>query len=383
MNRSKRKYDILADTLREELKSAVWKAGQRFYSENQLCQKYNLSRQTVRQAISILTDEQLLSSVRGSGTYVTEHAVSSRHQQTRTIGIIVTYLSDYIFPVIIKELEKVFTAADYYVYIASTGNSVSQERKLLQAMLDKQVDGIILEPTKSALPNPNLDICRDLHAQGYPIICINSYYQGLNLPLVALDDEKAGYIATSHLIDMGHTKLGAVLKSDDIQGHLRYSGFQKAILQKDAELMDERVFWYTTEDISGLDDDAEHIVKRLDGCTAVLCYNDQIALRVIRMLMDQGINVPEDMSVVSIDDSRFAAIGIVPLTSVHNPAHEIGRVAAENLLSLIAGQNISAGRLFEPSLTQRGSVKRYVKPLKERLEQMREDERIPDIKDNK
>lgn len=367
MVQKNKKFITLAQDLRDDLNSSNWKAGQRFYSENQLCQKYELSRQTVRQAIALLVDENLLESRRGSGTYVTENAVSRRNHQSRTIGIIVTYLSDYIFPVIIKELEKVFTAADYYVYIASTGNSVSQERKLIQAMIEKKVDGIILEPTKSALPNPNLDIYRELQSEGYPIICINSYYPGLNLPLVALNDEQAGYIATKHLIDAGHTKLGAVLKSDDIQGHLRYSGFQKVILEKGAELMDERVFWYTTEDLNDLEDDADHIRNRLKGCTAVLCYNDQIALRVMSMLNESGIEVPDDVSIVSIDDSRFAGLGAVPLTSVYNPASEIGRVAAENLLRLIAGQNITAGRIFEPHLTERKSVSTYQRPLAERL----------------
>lgn len=368
-----RKYMKLVETLREELKTANWKAEQRFYSEHQLCQKFHLSRQTVRQAIAMLEEENLLYSVRGSGTFVTEHAVRSRNQSTRTIGILVTYLSDYIFPVIIKELEKTFTAADYYIYLASTGNSVSQERKLLQAMIEKKVDGIILEPTKSALPNPNLDIYRDLHNQGYPIICINSYYPGLNLPLVALDDQKAGRIATSHLIEAGHTKLGAILKSDDIQGHLRYSGFQNAILDYGAEFIDDRVFWYTTEDLPSLEDDADHILSRLKDCTAVLCYNDQIALRLINILQGAGIVVPRDMSVISIDDSRFAEIGQVALTSVHNPAPDIGRVAAENLLKLIAGQNIEAGYLFAPEITTRKSVSKYSKPLKERLQDMRDD----------
>lgn len=367
-----RKYMKLVEVLKEELKTSNWKADQRFYSEHQLCQKYHLSRQTVRQAIGLLETDNLLYSVRGSGTFVTEHAVRSRNQSTRTIGILVTYLSDYIFPVIIKELEKTFTAANYYIYIASTGNSVSQERKLLQAMIDKKVDGIILEPTKSALPNPNLDIYRDLHNQGYPIICINSYYPDLNLPLVALDDQTAGCMATKHLIDAGHTKLGAILKSDDIQGHLRYSGFQNMILAHGAEFIDDRVFWYTTEDLPNLEDDSEHILGRLKDCTAVLCYNDQIALRLIAILQHAGIEVPRDMSVISIDDSRFAEIGLVPLTSVHNPASEVGRVAAENLLKLIAGQNIDAGRLFVPDITVRKSVSRYNKPLRERLDEMRE-----------
>lgn len=356
MTRKNKKFMILAEELREDLKAVNWKAGQRFYSENQLCQKFELSRQTVRQAIALLEEDGLLVSKRGSGTYVTEKAVSSRNHQSRTIGVLVTYLSDYIFPVIIKELEKVFTAADYYVYIASTGNSVSQERKLLQAMIERKVDGIILEPTKSALPNPNLDLYRDLQNQGYPIICINSSYPGLNLPLIALDDEKAGYIATKHLIEKGHTKLGAVLKSDDLQGHLRYAGFQKAIIEHGAELMDERVFWYTTEDLGDLEGDANHILNRLDGCTAVLGYNDQISLRVMNMLGDAGITVPDDISIISIDDSRFASIGGVPLTSVSNPANEIGRMAAENLLRLIQGQNITATRIYEPKLTERRSV---------------------------
>lgn len=346
----------LNNQLKSDLMNNNWKEGQRFYSENQLCQKYGLSRQTVRQALSALTDEGLLVSRKGSGTFVTAEAVNRRFSRTRTIGILVTYLSDYIFPIIIKELERIFTAEGYYVYLASTRNSVAQERKLLEAMLEKNVDGIILEPTKSALPNPNRDLYSQLLKSNYPLITINSAYPDLPFPQVALDDDQAGFIAAQYLLQSGHRQIGGLFKSDDMQGHLRYRGFQRALLQAGAAFADKQIYWYTTEDLPDLDIGGDQILRRLSGCSAVVTYNDQIAIRLIDLLQQHGLRVPEDLSIISIDDSRLASVSSVPLTSVRNPSSEVGKVAARNLLRLINGQNFDAGQSFAPQLVVRKSV---------------------------
>ncbi|NJP41369.1 substrate-binding domain-containing protein [Oscillospiraceae bacterium HV4-5-C5C] len=346
----------LNNQLKNDLMNNNWKEGQRFYSENQLCQKYGLSRQTVRQALSALTEEGLLVSRKGSGTFVTAEAVNRRFSRTRTIGILVTYLSDYIFPIIIKELERIFTAEGYYVYLASTRNSVAQERKLLEAMLDKNVDGIILEPTKSALPNPNHDLYSQLLKRNYPLITINSAYPDLPFPQVSLDDDQAGFIAAQYLLQCGHKQIGGLFKSDDMQGHLRYRGFQRALLQSGAAFADEQIYWYTTEDLADLDIGGDQILRRLSDCSAVVTYNDQIAIRLIDLFQQHGIRVPQDVSIVSIDDSRLASVSSVPLTSVRNPSSEVGKVAARNLLRLINGQNFDAGQSFAPQLVVRKSV---------------------------
>lgn len=349
------KVDKLLETLKQDLRTNPWTTGERYFSEHQLCAKYNVSRQTVRKATDVLVEDNLLVRVKGSGTFVTEHAVSLRQTKTHSIGILVTYLSDYIFPTIIKELERSFSQAGFTVQLASTANSSARERVLLQQMLNSGVDGIILEPTKSALPNPNVTYYQELEAKGFPMICIHSRYPGLNLPVVGVDDEEAGFLAAKHLLEKQHRRIAAVLKSDDLQGHARYRGILKAHQTLGINFDDRHVYWYSTEDISSFEAHAQPVLERLRGCSAVIAYNDQMALPLQKMLMDAGQRIPEDFAMASIDDSKYANYACTPLTSVRSPSSQIGITAADHLLRLIRGEVFTPGKIFTPTLNQRQS----------------------------
>ncbi len=347
------KFERIKDIIAETLTQHPWQVGDRFHSETQLCNKYNISRQTVRKAMQSLVDDGLLVRRQGSGTYITEKAIARRNTRTHTVGVLVTYLSDYIFPVIIKELEQVFSGAGYTVQLASTGNSSMKERELLQKMLNNNVDGIILEPTKSALPSPNTDLYRELTDRNFPLITIHAAYSDVDIPCVALHDNEAGFIAARHLLDLSHQHIGAILKSDDLQGHRRYKGILRAHAARQVPFDDQSVFWYTTEDIENFHNQGNQIIERLKHCSAIVCYNDQIAMAYENMLADRDLDVPDYQAIVSIDDSRYAPMAPVPLTSVHSPITEIGKTAAELLLKLVNGEKINKLTLFEPRLVRR------------------------------
>ncbi len=349
------KFEKLQEAIAESLFTSSWQVGDRFQSETQLCNKYKVSRQTVRKAMDALVEQGLLIRKQGSGTYVTEKAVARRNIRTHNIGILVTYLSDYIFPIIIKELEEVFSGAGYTVQLASTGNSSKRERELLLKMLNNNVDGIILEPTKSALPSPNTDLYQDLMRRNFPMVSIHASYSDVDIPNVALDDNEAGYLAASHLLNLRHEQIGAILKSDDLQGHHRYRGILRAHAQSKTPFDDHNVFWYTTEDITRFDNLEPTILERLKNCSAVVCYNDQVALAYENMLLNSGRRIPQDQAIVSIDDSKYAPMAPVPLTSVHSPIGDIGKTAAELLLRLIGGEKIDHPHLFAPTLVRRPS----------------------------
>ena len=86
------------------------------------------------------------------------------------------------------------------------------------------VDGLIVEPSKSVLPNSNLDMYRQISASGVPILFIHGTYRSLNYSYVIEDDVKAGYLAAKHLLDMKHSSVGGIFKVDDVQGHGRFKG---------------------------------------------------------------------------------------------------------------------------------------------------------------
>jgi GntR family transcriptional regulator of arabinose operon len=354
------KFQRLYGQLMEILKTQHWESGDRFLSETQICLKFDVSRQTVRKALAMLVDDGYLQQVQGSGTYITEKTLAMQHRKTNTIGILVTYLSDYIFPVIIKELEKQFTAEGFSVQLASSGNSSKLEGELLQKMLDNQVDGIILEPTRSAFPNPNVNTYRALLDKKFPLVTIHSSYRDIDIPTVALNDKKAGAMACNHLLDLGHTEIGAILKADDLQGHKRYEGILEAHENRKLIFNDKNVYWYTTEDISNFSNMEDALIQRLSHCSAVICYNDQIAIEYERILLEQDISIPEEQSIVSIDNSKLAPLAPVPLTSIESPIQMIGIEAGKKLLDQIHGQQVAKSTLFEPKLVKRMSSTVFV-----------------------
>ena len=354
----KAKYLRIVDWLKEKIESGELKPGQKLYSENELSQMFALSRQTVRHAVGILEKEGLVSRRRGSGTYVSDHRLTTLENKTR-IAVVTTYVDSYIFPKTIQGIENCLFEQGYLVQIAFTNNLLERERTILEDIISRNdVAGIIMEATKSGLPNPNLPLIYKLMERRIPILFINSYYPALPLPHVTLADARAAMLAVDYLADAGHTRIGALMKFDDGQGHLRYAGYLEACRKRGIAAGDGRMVWVDTEGEEHLSDYRERILRNFRDCTAVLCYNDQIAFQLEGLLAKEGIRVPEDISLVGIDDSDLAELADTRLTSVHYPTEVLGRKAAKNLLSMIKDSGFDGNYEFVTDIVERDSVKR-------------------------
>lgn len=350
------KYMALVNWIKNKVETNELKYGEKLYSENELSSMFGISRQTVRQAINILVQEKYVESKQGSGTYITYNA-TVKHDPSMVIGVVTTYVGAYIFPNIIRGIETVLTQNNYSIQLAFTHNKVQNESRVLRSMLEKGVDGMIIEPTQSGLPNPNLGLYEEIQRQRIPMLFINSFYPNIKIPHVAMDDHASGFLATDHLIKAGHRRIAGIFKSDDNQGHLRYSGYMEALLKAGIEIRDENVLWYSTEDISDLPTDSKRILRRIKDCNGLVCYNDEVALEMVDLLKANQICVPDDISIVSIDNSDLASLCEVPLTSVAHPMDLLGRTAATNLLNLINDHLFKATVEFQPRLVERESVR--------------------------
>ena len=157
-----------------------------------------------------------------------------------------------------------------------------------------------------------------------------------------------------HFIERGHTKIAGYFKSDDIQGHQRYSGFISELFRNGLIIPDENVFWYTTETKETIFDKPEDVPKQLGDNTAVVCYNDEIAFSLVKCLLAADRRIPEDIAVVSFDNSSLSRISPVPITSLSYEGRNIGRIAAQKLVDILNGKEVCS-EVVQWSLVQRES----------------------------
>lgn len=351
------KYEQIVKWVKERISSGEFRDGAKINSEHELVAMFHMSRQTVRHAISVLEQEGLVKRQRGSGTYI---HIQDQERATKTmrIALVTTYVDEYIFPPIIKEVEQALSREGYTLQISFTNNAIEKERYILKHILEHDaLDGIIAEPTKSGLPNPNLALYRKIIQKGIPIIFINSYYRDLKAPHVSLNDKKAGKMVTQYLLECGHRKIAGIFKADDGQGHRRYAGYVDALLEADITVKGERIVWIDTEELRCLKEDAGRILKRLQGCTACVCYNDEVANKLTAICMEQGIKIPDELSIIGIDNSDLAKLCEVPLTSAENPVKELGKIAGREIMALIEGKELYENIELDTKIVARKSVK--------------------------
>ena len=331
------KYTLLIDFIKRQIADGVYRQGDKLSSENKLAQQFGFSRQTIRQGLGVLEQEGVLVRRRGSGTYV--NRLAAKAEKTMNIGVITTYITDYIFPGITRGIEETLSQHGYHLTLGVTKNRVENESKILYSFLEGKVDGLIVEGTQTAFPNPNLSLYRRLTQKGIPYIFINGFYKELNAPYVVTNDRKCGLQAAEYLLRTGRNqKIGGIFKSDDMQGHERYAGFAAGVLKHGGILSDDAVLWYTTADVGTLFSDAgvPRLLKCFADCAGVVCYNDQIAYALIQRLQKSGVRVPEQISVIGVDNANVSQYSPIPITTFDHPKEQLGREAAERIIRMVA-----------------------------------------------
>lgn len=355
------KYLAIVEWVKKYIADEHLSTDDRFLTEKELCAIHNVSRQTVRQALMKLENDNVIKRVRGSGTFVSSGTPAPRRTPAAgSIGIVSTYFSDYIFPHIITGIESVLDDAGCTMQLAITHNLVAEETQALKSMLSNGVRGLIVEPSKSALPNPNTGLYAEIRRSGIPLVFFNAKYEWSDFPYVAMDDVAAGKMVTDFLFDCGHTNISCIFVLDNIQGHKRYRGFMESCIAHGRLDAEQNVLWYPASDGSKLFGyEKGHILNMLESSTAVVCYNDMLAVGLLQFCRENGIKVPDDVSVVGIDDSKYSSICDVPLTTSRHPHGKLGEAAAEALLrSMEAPGSAQSDILFKPELIVRDSVRK-------------------------
>lgn len=326
------KYKWLADRLKELIRFHIENGIDRLPTEEALCERYQMSRQTVRQALLLLEEEGLILRVKGSGTYITGLLDDP---EANHIAILLSNTQDYLYPGLAHDIRTELSAAGFTSSIFVTGDSTYKEREILSAILrDGNWRGLIVEGCRSALPNPNLDLYRELLVRHTNILFLHNRYAGLDCPCIKDDNSGGSELLVKHLLDKGHTSIAGIFMADSLQGHERYQGFMETMRSRNLPVPDHHVAWFHSEDLSKLRSKHDTrfltaiIQDTLSDCSAVICYNDEIAYWLATELPLAGFQLPMDMAITSFDNTYLSDSNRLPITGLSHVPHIVGQTIA-------------------------------------------------------
>ncbi len=332
------KYIKLKNIIIDAAAAERWPHGYRLPSENELVQKHSVSRSTVRLALDQLERDGLLTRQRGRGTFYTP---DSRVVQDRDhlIGV-TTALSGYIYSAIIRGAEEAFSARGYHSVVGP--NLLAEEIRLNVEQRNTQwrLDGLLFEPHVSQRSVGIFDVIGRVKAFGIPFVMLNWMVEDPEVSWIAPDDVRAGETIAQHLLDRGHRRMSFV----GINGHQptmnRLHGFNGRLKSAGADLPANRVFLVDEKRLEDRNADMYAATKRLLETvrplpTAIFFFSDQTAAEGYHAIRDAGLSIPEDISVISYDNSELGRALNPRLTTMEHPKDELGRWAARMLVDLI------------------------------------------------
>jgi LacI family transcriptional regulator len=261
-----------------------------------------------------------------------------RVRKTNTIGIIIPRLNSYFMSMVISGMEKIANQRGYNLIISQSQESFEKEIASVNTMFNSRVDGLLVS---LAYDTDNIDHFDSLLKKQIPVIFFDRVVEHPNCTSIVIDNVKAGYDATSHLLDQGCQRivyLGGNLKRNVYADRLK--GYKLALLEKGISFDDSlQLINYLTEQSAV--EAAQQILqmeKRPDG---IFAANDTSAVACIQILKQEGIRIPEDVAVVGFNNDPVSRVVEPNLTTINYPGHEMGEIAASTLINSIDQQPTS------------------------------------------
>ncbi|MGA7416196.1 MAG: GntR family transcriptional regulator [Bryobacteraceae bacterium] len=330
----KPKYQKIYDALAQGIRNGELKFGQKIPSEAALVKKFGASRITVGRAVRELQQSGLVKRIAGSGTYVRGGEKVSR--KGLLFGLIIPDLGETeIFEPICQGIAGAGSAGDHALmwgHANSTGESKQEQAlQLCRQCIDRHVSGVFFAPLEFDPDDTNKRILSSLRRAKIPVVLLDRRPGGSSdryrPDLVGIDNQRAGFLATEHLIRLGarhiafvtHPKSASTVKA-------RIAGYRDALIAA-GRPPDQQLVVHPAKQPA----DLKSLVtgRCLD---AFVCANDRIAGHLMRALLFEDIKIPGDVRIVGIDDVNYAGLLPVPLTTIHQPCREIGAAALEAML---------------------------------------------------
>lgn len=352
-----KKYEIIKNWLQNNISTGILVPNDKLPSESELMNQFGVSRNAVRQAINELIKDQLVESRHGIGTFV----VKRRNDGTSNIGLICYRTSSYIFPKIIHGVNKIIQKSGYNLLLSESWYDLNIEKALILGLRQKNLGGLIITPVQDEGVRNNAKLLRELEQKGVPVVLLDNDFPEYNFTSVVLADKNVGIEAARYVWDAGHRDIGIIYSRNYRPKILRKEGSLFFLSNQGSPLSNDRIFGIEGQS-SGrkVYREIRTIVDTVAKLpTVFICSSDDEALILMYILRKKGVKVPDDVSIISYDNSQSSQFSYPGLTTINHPSEYMGELVASMLLNKInnPGIRINSRTTIDSYVVKRDSVK--------------------------
>ena len=336
----------IQEILQLEIQSGYYEKGS-LPGEIELAKRFRVSRGTVRQSLRSLEQLHLLRREPGRGTFTIpsgELEVKPAHQLT--ISLCVPHFRGSYLSKLLLGVDAAVQETGSHLIFSNTGTSPKSQSEALRDARAYGASGIILLPIDA---NYKDEVLSNLITEHFPVVLVDRYIVGMAIDYVTSDGYGGMLQAVHHLLSLGHKCIGFIGYDLKHTGQIsRFLGYQQALQEWGIQPDPDHIL-----DIRGDIEESSTIIESLLDCpnrpTALVAWNDYLAVKIMNICRRHGIQIPDDLALVGFDDVDFVDQLEIPLTTVNQPVYEIGYQAGKLLFEKIVGRSSLSQRIILPT----------------------------------
>jgi DNA-binding LacI/PurR family transcriptional regulator len=301
-------------------------------------------------SISEQTKKKVLAAMKKLNYSPDVAAASLRGKRTKAFGLLVPDISNPFYAEIARSIEDRSHKFGYNVMMCNTDNDAEKEKSYLSLLTSQRIDGLVVA---SAFRSP--DLLEEMLDKGFSMVLIASEIPKLSVNTVTVDDYKGGYLATSHLLSLGHKKIAIIIEK--VRSNVaRLAAFKEAMLETGLSIPEGYIL-KTEASIQKGYENGKKILSMKERPTAIFACNDLLAAGVLQAAKEVGLNIPQDLSVVGFDNTVLSTTTSPMLTTISQPIKLMGTKAVDLLIEEMREEKTNKERLLlSPELIIRQST---------------------------
>ncbi len=284
--------------------------------------------------------------------YIPNHfAANLRTGKSGTLALIIPSLNNPFFAGIASEINTELRKLNYITIISDSDENLETEKMELLQLTARNIEGVIIVPC-----GDQWEHIKEIKDQGIPVVCIDRYFEDMDIPYVSTNNYEGAFKATKYLIENGHSKITCIQGvQSSTPNRLRVKGFMDAM--KECAGYDYHIAGDNFTFQNGYLE-TKLLLQQKIRPTAIFTLSNTIAMGCMKALKEENINVPNDISLITFDDHPYLDYLSTPLSCIVQPVSDISKIAVKFLLSKIQNKNIATNQvLLKPTVKLRESVR--------------------------